>query len=124
MDMSDSRRRFGQWGEYVAGLHLEAKGFSIIAKNWRCQRGEIDIIARDVDEYVFVEVKARKGQGMGLPEEGLTTKKAQKLIDLAQMYLAEQDLDPDWRIDMVAVELDEQGKLIRCEHVVNAVLGW
>jgi len=62
MTMSDSRRRFGQWGEYVAALHLEEKGFSIIAKNWRCQRGEIDIIARDVDEYVFVEVKARKGR--------------------------------------------------------------
>ena len=122
--MSDSRRRLGQWGENVAGLHLEEKGFCIIAKNWRCQSGEIDIIARDVDEYVFVEVKTRKGQGMGLPEEGLTKKKAQKLIDLAQMYLAEQDLDPDWRIDMVAVELDEQGKMIRCEHVENAVMGW
>lgn len=122
--MSDRRRRLGQWGEHVAGLHLDEKGLTIIAKNWRCQSGEIDIIARDADEYVFVEVKARKGQGMGLPEEGLTAKKAQKLIDLAQLYLAEHDLDPDWRIDLVAVELDEQGKLIRCEHVVNAVLGW
>jgi len=122
--MSDSRRRLGQWGENVAALHLEDKGFQIITKNWRCQLGEIDIVALDGDEYAFVEVKTRRGQAMGLPEEGLTEKKAQKLIELSQRYLADHDLDPDWRIDLVAVELDDHGRLIRCEHIASAVLGW
>jgi putative endonuclease len=122
--MSTSRQRLGQWGESVAVLHLEEKGFQIVERNWRCAQGEIDIVARDGEEIVFVEVKTRRGRQMGYPEEGLTVKKAQRLIELAQLYLSERDLDPDWRVDLVAVELDNTGKLTRCEHVVNAVLGW
>ena len=122
--MSDSRRRLGQWGESVAELHLKDKGLQVLERNWRCQLGEIDIIALDDDEYVFVEVKTRKGRQMGLPEEGLTDKKARKLIDLAKRYLADHDLDPDWRVDLVAIELDNDGKLLRCEHIANAILGW
>lgn len=122
--MSDSRRRLGQWGESVAELHLKDKGLQVLERNWRCQLGEIDIIALDDNEYVFVEVKTRKGRQMGLPEEGLTEKKARKLIDLAKRYLADHDLDPDWRVDLVAIELDNDGKLLRCEHIANAILGW
>jgi Holliday junction resolvase-like predicted endonuclease len=60
-----------------------------------------------------------------LPEEGLTTQKANRLQSLAQEYLAENDLyDIDWRIDLVAVELNHDGELLRCEHIPNAVLGW
>ena len=61
---------------------------------------------------------------MGTPEEGLTVKKARKLQKLAQIYLSENDLDVDWRIDLVAIELDTGGKLLRCDHIPNAVLGW
>jgi Holliday junction resolvase-like predicted endonuclease len=61
---------------------------------------------------------------MGSPEEGITRRKAAKLLTLAQQYVAEKDLEVDWRIDLVAVELDRNGKLLRCEHIPNAVLGW
>jgi putative endonuclease len=61
---------------------------------------------------------------MGTPEEALTPRKGQQLFALAQQYLAEQELDVDWRVDLVAVELDKSGKLLRCEHIPNAVLGW
>ncbi len=61
---------------------------------------------------------------MGSPEEALTQKKSGKLVDLALIYMAEIESDADWRIDLVAVELDDSGKLIRCEHIPNAVLGW
>ncbi len=122
--MNNSRLLLGQWGEYVAALHLEAKGLRIIEKNWRSPVGEIDIVARDSEEYVFVEVKTRRGRAMGTPEEGLTEKKARKLIELGQRYLLDHDIDPDWRVDLVAVELDRYGKLIRCEHIINAILGW
>ena len=123
-NMSNSRLLLGQWGENVAALHLEDKGLRIIERNWRCPLGEIDIVASDSEEYVFVEVKTRRGRAMGAPEEGLTEKKARKLLKLAQRYLLDHDLDPDWRVDLVAVELDRYGKLIRCEHIVNAILGW
>lgn len=122
--MSSSRQRLGRWGESVATVHLEKKGYQILARNWRCSLGEIDIIARDQDEIVIVEVKTRRGRELGTPEEGLTKRKAERLVELAQRYLYESDIDPDWRIDLVAVELDSSGKLVRCEHIVNAVLGW
>ena len=122
--MTDSRKRLGAWGESVAAHRLEAEGYRIIARNWRCRQGEIDLIAQAGEELVFVEVKTRRGQDMGSPEEGLTLAKQKKLMKLAQIYVAEHDLDVDWRIDLVAVELDKSGKLLRCEHIPNAVLGW
>ena len=122
--MTTSRKKLGEWGESVAAIHLQAKGYEIIKRNWRTSLGEIDIVARKEDGYIFVEVKTRRGRGMGSPEEGLTRKKSNKLVNLALIYMAEIELDTDWRIDLVAVELDKSGKLIRCEHIPNAVLGW
>ena len=122
---SSQRKQLGAWGEKVAAIQLEADGYRIVARNWRCQQGEIDLIAQAGDGLLaFVEVKTRRGRSMGLPEEALTPHKSRKLIQLAQIYLGEHDLDVDWRIDLVAVELDKSGKLLRCEHIPNAVLGW
>ena len=122
--MSDNRRKLGKWGEKVAVVHLEAKGYEILERNWRCSRGEIDLIARAGQELVFVEVKTRRGRNLGTPEEGMTPHKARKLFEVAQIYLSDNDLEEDWRVDLVAVELDQGGKLLRCEHIPNAVLGW
>lgn len=120
----DGRKQLGAWGELVAAHHLEAQGYQIVARNWCCRQGEIDLVACAGTIWVFVEVKTRRGRDMGTPEEGLTPAKSKKLIQIAQIYLAEHDLDVDWRIDLVAVELDKSGKLLRCEHIPNAVLGW
>jgi putative endonuclease len=122
--VTTDRKKLGEWGESVAAIHLQAKGYEIIKRNWRTSRGEIDIVARQEGGYIFVEVKTRRGRGMGSPEEGLTQKKSKRLVDLALIYMAEIELDTDWRIDLVAVEIDKSGKLIRCEHIPNAVLGW
>jgi putative endonuclease len=122
---SDFRQRLGRWGEDLAANFLEAKGHQILARNWRSRRGEIDLITQTGETIAFVEVKTRKGRDFGLPEEGLTAHKADRLQSLALQYLAENDLhDIDWRIDLVAVELDPDGELLRCEHIPNAVLGW
>lgn len=123
--MTDARKRLGAWGESVAAQHLEAKGYRIVERNWRCARGEIDLIVRAGQELAFVEVKTRRGRAMGSPEEGLTDHKAQKLLDLAERYVYEKELgDVAWRVDLVAVELDNTGKLMRCDHIPNAVRGW
>jgi putative endonuclease len=104
---------------------LQAEGYEIIAHNWRTARGEIDLIARAGDLFVFVEVKTRRGRSAGTPEEGMTAHKARQLFNLAQAYFYEQNIeDADWRIDLVAVELDYQGRLLRCEHVPHAVPTW
>jgi putative endonuclease len=121
---SDSRKRLGAWGENVAATYLESQGYDIIARNWRCRSGEIDLIAQAGDLLLFVEVKTRRGRDMGTPEEGLTPAKSRQLITLAEVYLAEHELDVEWRIDLIAVELDKSGKFLRCEHIPQAVLGW
>ncbi|MFQ5398640.1 MAG: YraN family protein [Anaerolineae bacterium] len=121
----DGRQRMGRWGETVAAHHLEAKGYQILDRNWRCRQGEIDLVAQVGETLVFVEVKTRRGLDLGTPEEGLTRRKSQKLLQLGQLYVAEHGFhDAAWRIDLVAVELDKSGKLLRCEHIPNAVLGW
>jgi putative endonuclease len=122
---SDGRWLLGRWGENVAAIHLEAKGYVITDHNWRCAGGEIDLVARDGETVVFVEVKTRRGRDFGAPEEALTPHKAQKLVQLGQQYAADHDLeDVDWRIDLVAVELDREGRLLRCDHIPHAILGW
>ena len=122
--MSASRKELGAWGESVAAEHLTAKGYEIVERNWRCQRGEIDIIAWAGLQLVFVEVKTRRGRAMGSPEEALTKHKAQKITELATIYVSDLGREVDWRIDLVAVELDRAGRLLRCDHIPNAVLGW
>jgi putative endonuclease len=121
----DDRKQLGRWGEGVAATYLEAKGYQILQRNWRTSRGEIDLVAQAGDELVFVEVKTRRGREAGTPEEGFTAHKARKLLELGQHYLFENNLaDVSWRIDLVAVELDRQGKLLRCEHIPNAAPQW
>ncbi|KAA3658616.1 MAG: YraN family protein, partial [Chloroflexi bacterium] len=87
----DGRKKLGAWGESVAAHHLEAKGYEIVIRNWRCRHGEIDLVTRAGMEWVFVEVKTRRGRDMGSPEEALTPYKSKKLMQLAQIYLADHD---------------------------------
>lgn len=115
----------GAWGELVAATYLEAHGYTILARNWRCALGEIDLVAQGPAGLVMAEVKTRRGRSSGAPEEAVTAHKAERLRALAQAYLAEHDLDEvDVRIDVLAVELDAGGKLLRCEHYPNAVAAW
>ena len=123
--MSNRRQKLGRWGESVAADYLEEQGYRIVERNWRTARGEIDLVAQAGDLLLFVEVKTRRGQEAGTPEEALTRRKARKLFSLAQAYLYQRRLeDVEWRIDLVAVEVDSAGELLRCEHVPNAVPTW
>ncbi len=119
-----ARQRLGALGERLAATHLESKGLTIRARNWRCARGEIDLVAEDGVTLVFVEVKTRRGSAGSTPEEAVSGAKARRLLLLAQQYLLDNDLDIDWRVDVVAVQLDGHGRLVRCEHMIDAVRGW
>ena len=123
--LSNWRQRLGRWGEDTAASYLESVGHQIMARNWRGKSGEVDLITRHDEVIVFVEVKTRRGSAYGLPEEALTPLKASRLMETAELYLSENDLsDVEWRIDLVAIEVDGTGRLIRCEHIPHAVLGW
>lgn len=123
--MSDDRQKLGRWGEQLAAQRLESEGYVVLDRNWRCRRGEIDLVVQAGEVLVFVEVKTRRGRDYGTPEEAITRSKAKRLLELGQRYMLERDIeDVEWRIDLVAVELDQQGKLVRFEHVPNVVWAW
>ena len=118
-----TKRQLGDAGEELAVRALQARGLIIVARNYRCTAGEMDVIARDGDALVFVEVKTRRGDQFGTAAEAVNARKQQKLIDVAETYLQAQQLDDvDWRIDVVAVEMDARGKLLLVEVIENAVM--
>lgn len=119
----DDRRGLGRHGEDLAAEHLAAQGYEIMARNWRCGRGELDLVARDGGCLAFVEVRTRRGRALGTPEESITPAKQARLVDLAWTYIQEHDWPGDWRIDVVAVEMDRRGRVLRLDHYENAITG-
>jgi putative endonuclease len=112
----------GRRGETLAARELERRGYTIVERNWRCEAGEIDLVAREGEVWAFVEVKLRGGKGYGLPEEAITRRKRDRLLNAALMYLAERDLiDPIWRIDVVAIVTDRGGGVERFTLYRDAV---
>jgi len=94
----------GRRGEELAARHLQAAGLAIIDRNWRCGQGEIDIVALDADELVFVEVKTRSSTGFGHPLEAITPTKLARLRRLAAAWCAEHPDDHSLiRIDAIGV---------------------
>ncbi len=108
----DARKKLGNAGERLAAERLRQAGYRVRAANYRCRAGEIDIVAEEDGDIVFVEVKTRRGTAYGLPEEAVTPAKRRKLIAAAQTYLADQgQLDASWRVDVVAIALTPAGAL-------------
>jgi putative endonuclease len=123
--MADPRKALGRRGEDLAARHLEKAGYQINARNYRCSAGEIDIVAWKDEIWVFVEVKTRRGNRFGRPEDAINPTKAERLIRVSEQYLSDMELrDVNWRIDLVAVEMDTNGRLLRVEQTENAVTGW
>lgn len=99
----------GRHGEAVAARHLVDAGFTVLARNWRCAAGEIDLVALDHDTLVICEVKTRS-TGYCLPVEAVTRRKATKLRELALWWLREHPGDGrDVRFDVVSVVLPRAG---------------
>ncbi len=99
----------GRYGEQLAADHLEAAGLVILERNWRCREGELDIVAREGGELVFVEVKTRSSLAFGSPAEAVSPAKSARIRQLALRYLMarrEAGDDAAWaalRFDVVAV---------------------
>jgi len=117
-----NRQETGKLGEKLAQKLLKKRGYRIRETNFRCPRGEIDIVAQQKDYLVFVEVRTKTNLDFGTPEESITQSKKERLIALALGYInAHQNLPSLWRIDVVAVELDQKGKARRIELIENAI---
>ena len=110
----------GRLGEEAAARFLQCIGYEIVARNWKCIAGEADIIARDGEAVVFVEVKTRSGCDRGLPSEAVTAAKRERYERIAALFLKDYDVvDVPVRFDVVAiVSLGEDRAFMR--HHINA----
>lgn len=120
--MQMNRQEVGRLGEKLAQKFLKKRGYHIRETNFRCREGEIDIIAHQGEYLVFIEVRTKGNLDFGTPEESITLSKKEKLIALALTYInTHQNLPSLWRIDVVAVEVNDKGKTKRIELIENAI---
>lgn len=119
MDFSTSK--LGLEGEERAVEYLKDKGYEIVCRNYRYGKGEIDIIAHDGDELVFIEVKTRSNEAFGHPVYALTQSKQKQIIRIAKSYLHERDItDKIVRFDVITIE-HEGGREV-LEHIKDAFM--
>ena len=120
--MPTPRTRLGTWGEELAGRFLSDKGYRILSTNYRSRHGEVDIVAQDGEELVFVEVRTRRGGSFGAPEESLSKAKIRRLVNTCQDYLQNTagQASP-WRVDLVCIYLGPRRELQRIQHLPHAV---
>jgi putative endonuclease len=110
----------GKYGEELAARHFVGAGFTVLARNWRCPVGEIDIVARDGDVLVIAEVKTRRSTAYGTPAEAITRRKVDKLRELALMWLREHPGGASVRFDVVSVLLPKSGAA-QLEHLRGVI---
>lgn len=109
--MASQKKALGQWGEQRAAEFLHTQGYDILERNIRTEYGEIDLLARQGETLVFVEVKARSSTAYGYPEDSITELKQQHMHDCALAYLqAHPEFEGDWRVDVISVNRVLGGK--------------
>lgn len=117
-----SRKKSGDAAEAAAEKLLKEKGCRVLGRNFRVREGEIDLIVRDADAVVFVEVRAKRSENFGTPAESVTPAKQRRIVRAAEQYLARH---PKYRkhplrFDVVGVRLDSHGKPADIEHLADA----
>ena len=111
----------GLLGESWAKAYLAGKGYRILEAGFRCALGEIDLVAEEKGELVFVEVKTRKDTSFGYPEEQLPFSKRKRLGRLAQVYLKQRERkERPARFDVVSILMTKEGRVIGVDLIQNA----
>lgn len=119
--MDHSRLNIAKTGEALAVTHLKARGYEILARNYRAVRGEIDLVAQDGDCIVFVEVKTRRSLKFGLPQAAVTAQKQRQISKVALAYLQTHNLfDAPCRFDVIAIHLSPQLEVLKLEQIESA----
>ncbi len=109
----------GNQGEQLATEYLQAKGYEVVARNWRFNKAELDIVCYKDGSTIFVEVKTRRGSNFGRPEEGVTIAKQKHLARGANAYIMQFDIHTDVRFDIVSIML-AKGKVAEILHIEDA----
>lgn len=124
-DQSASHKmKIGKLGENIATTYLRDKGWKIHQRNFKARYGEIDIVAQDTEILIFVEVKTRIGNAYGTPEEAVTPRKLQEVVQTAQYFkMLHPNLPDSLRIDVIGIVLDPEAKSpIYFNHTENVTL--
>lgn len=111
----------GAAGEILAARFLRDKGYTVVASNYRCRQGEIDIIATHGRYIVFVEVKTRRSDALYAPREAVTAAKQRRLLQTAAIYLARTAISLQPRFDVVEVVTDTNNPMLAVE--INHIMG-
>lgn len=125
--MPSTKRIFGDLGEKIAKEYLEKYGYTTIDQNYSKRWGEIDLIAISPEnELVFIEIKTREVNNKAsvfMPEDSVNFVKQQKIIKTAQTFLYEKNYpeDTSWRIDVIAIQIDDNSRKAKIRHLKNAV---
>lgn len=112
-------QRVGKWGEDAAVAHLVERGIEVIARNARTPYGEIDIVARQGDVTIFVEVKTLSASQNFFPEHNVTARKREHMLAAADYYAAEHEID-HWQIDVISIE-GKPASAPKITHFENAI---
>lgn len=117
---TDKRAELGDRGERMAEEYLKKKGYRIIERNFRGRYGEVDIIARQGETVVFVEVKTRSGKQFGTPKEAVDPRKAKRIIKASQEYLQSEGSveDTSMRFDVIGISIENDAPVY--EHIEAA----
>lgn len=114
------QKRAGDRGEAEAARYLREKGYTLLASQWRCRFGELDLVARSRQGILcFVEVKLRSAGAIGLPREFVDARKQERLRAAAACYLSVHELDAPARFDVAEIYAEKNGRL-RVEYLENA----
>ena len=113
------RQRLGKWGEEAVAAYLAGRGYPILARNARTPYGEIDIVTKEGDITIFVEVKTLSSSRNFFPEQNVTARKRGHMLACAEHYAAENSID-HWQIDVIAVE-GKMGAQPKITHFENAI---
>jgi putative endonuclease len=114
----------GKWGENIAADYLIHRGYQILFRNWRSPYGELDLIVSKDDVISVVEVKTRRGTALGWPEESVTPRKQEHIINASQAFLDENEkyADYPWQVDVIAILVEsEEMRSFQIRHYENAV---
>ncbi len=116
-------RQMGNWYEELAAAYLEQQGYQIIARQYRCRQGEIDLVARDGENIVFIEVKGRRSARFGLPQEAVDLRKQQRIRRVAQHFLwSNRQSESLCRFDVIAISSTGSGNH-SIRHIEGAFSG-
>lgn len=113
------REETGKKGEAEAEKHLRRKGFSILEKNYKNRHAEIDIIAKQREEIIFVEVRSTSTENFGTPEETIKSKKLEKIKKNVLAYITFKDIKNSYRIDLISILFNQNGELKTLKHYEN-----